>query len=250
MPIIGDNFARVERSFSQGLPKNFRAYADLKNEKFLDNTQHLIDALAKTNTINPLLKYQKKIFGAALTKEHVYKWIKNNPGKPMVGGSGMGGLRGTFVNFGVTLGSELNTLTSGGTGSTPFATTTLYIAKFDTGTTGHTYNEISVSSAGSSGNMRLGVYRDLTSLTMSDLVGETGEIAAFSDYAYKTVPAFTLPASGVVYGAFHQSVNNSINYGNGNNRYSASRTYQALPASIAVGDDGTTIIQEMKIRGN
>ena len=258
--------ARLPRTYQQ-LPKNFMVAAEQAQNRFLNNHLHTIDEALHAKLLpekllayflHQNLKYYKDseitnhdgIFKSTLS-DCIRATIISGTDLPTIKGAGGGFSYHSFaIGNRVTLGAELDTLTSGGVSATPFSNGTLYIAAFDTGISGETYNQISVDMAAAVGNIRLGVYRDLTSLTMSDLAGETGEIAAFTGYGYQNCASFTLPASGIVYGAFHQSSSNSINYGNGNHRYSAVRAYQALPSSIAVSDDGTTVIQGMKIRGN
>lgn len=216
MPIFTIDTAKIKRSYSQGMPKNFKEYGDKVNEKFLDNHLGTVEDFSlkyPNNELTQWLKnYQNRYFNSVLLKDSFLKidedgnfgTVRNY--RPM-----------SVMNVGF-LGSLTNkvngaTLTVGGTGLSADLSGTIW-AGLATGVIGEYYDRAGVSvNTDSTGNIRTAAYQDSVDPANMTLYQESASTATsgtgFNDLA---LTEFSLLTTSVWIAMQVSSTTDTINY--------------------------------------
>lgn len=199
MPLYWNNHIKVKLGGFSDPPKNFTDYSFKVNDDFLNSYLHVIEEMRHRDKSNDFVKrfihYQNKHFvkSGALSKDHIFKWMNEYPGEPMIRGGGGGGRRGYFVNFGKVIGATLET-NDGSTASNGSMGigTILHLNKLPAGTIGDYYDGISQKMSGTTGSVKHAVYTDSTPGARLALLGST---AKYTSYTLQTVTEFQLSAT-------------------------------------------------------
>lgn len=198
MPIHTETSAKIKRSYSQGLPKNLMEYSAFVDNHFLNDNLAIIEEMNHRNPKHPIPKwfrdYQIKHFAkfGILKGDNFFKKIFPTEYRHHATLS--------FVNVGYlarvgnskVFGATLETTTST-VGNTNVTANYIVIASV-TGTAGQYYDQIALSCFNSTGNLKLGVYRD-DGINPTTKDAETSSFAADSAYTLKTVTEFALASN-------------------------------------------------------
>ena len=192
MPLFSKTVAKVKRSYSQGMPKNFKEYGDEVNEKFLDNNLATVEDFSLKYPNNELTQwfkeYQKRYFNSVLLKDSFLKidedgnfgTVRNYRGTSIQNVGFIGSLTSKIF------GAELLTSASSSTDDAIGLTQLLAYKMATNGTVGEWYNQVAIKrgTTGSGGNFIGAIYSDSGSTAPNILLGTTASTAYGSTNSY------------------------------------------------------------------
>ena len=214
MPHHTDETVKIKSTFSQGFPKNLMDYSVKIDNKFLNDYLAIIEEINHKDPNHCIPKafqeYQNNIYGdkEILNHDNFFKAKLHDSFFKYQDEYGMPKnthyMRGTNIQnvgflgsltskvFGATL-ERINDLENNSNANTIICTS------LPSGTAGQYYNQLTIKSGttnGGSGNIRLGLYDDI-SLVPTNLAIETGSITApaNNDYTPQSVTEFQLPTN-------------------------------------------------------
>jgi len=230
MPIITNTTMRIPYSYSK-FPKNTPDLIEKTSNNFLDNHLATIEEAYHCKILSPKFlnfflhqtrKYNHESkFNDSFLKKHV-KYSSMNISDVAF----LASLNVPAVD-GIDLFSTVNNNTEAGN----FSGFIFYNQTITTGTVGHLYDQVSISISVANGNIRLGVFSDVSSAA-DVLQSETGSITNFTDFAFKSLTEYSLPTSLVWIGVQVDNTSNTFNVTNTvTTRQNESHTYGTFPAT-------------------